>query len=138
MSRATPELQRVARRLLALEAAARTAADAPAPAVRVCDTLRRSLSRLLGVAGFRTLLARALTLAADEARGLHTVRVTADGSLEGWGNVAGQRARDERAQAGVLLIAQLLGLLVTFIGATLTARLVQEAWPALSAGDLEF
>ena len=138
MSRTTPQLRQMAQRLLALEAAARTAADAPAPAVRVCDTLRRSLSRLLGVAGFRALLARALTLATDDVPWLHAVRVTADGSLEGWGDVAGQRARDERAHAGVLLIAQLLGLLVTFIGAALTARLVQEAWPELSAGELEF
>jgi hypothetical protein len=138
VSRATPELRRIARRLLALEAAASEAADAPAPAVRVCDTLHRSLSRLLGVAGFRALLARALTLAADEARWLHAVRVTADGSLEGWGDVAGQRSRDERAHGGELVIAQLLGLLVTFIGAALTARLMQEAWPELSAGELEF
>jgi hypothetical protein len=138
VSRATPKLRQVARRLLALEAAAGTTADAQAPAVRVCDTLRRSLSRLMGVAGFRALLVRALTLAAEEARWLHAVRVTADGSLEGWGDVAGQGARDERAHAGVLLIAQLLGLLVTFIGAALTARLVQEAWPELSAGELEF
>jgi hypothetical protein len=32
----------------------------------------------------------------------------------------------------------LIGLLVTFIGAALTARLVQEAWPELSSGDLDF
>jgi hypothetical protein len=137
MSRATPELRRVAHRLLALEAAAGKAAGAQAPTVRVCDTLRRSLSSLLGVAGFRALLVRALMLAADEVRWLKAVHVAADGSLEGWGELAGQLSQDEIAEGGVLLIAQLLGLLVTFIGAALTARLVQEAWPELSAGDLE-
>ena len=138
MSRVTPELRRVAHRLLALEAAAGKAAGAQAPAVRVCDTLRRSLASLLGVAGFRSLLARALALAADEVRWLKAVRVAADGSLEGWGELAGQLSQNEIAEGGVLLIAQLIGLLVTFIGAALTARLVQEAWPELSAGDLDF
>jgi hypothetical protein len=31
-----------------------------------------------------------------------------------------------------------IGLLVTFVGEALTARLVQEAWPELSSGDLDF
>ena len=139
MSRATPTLRRVAQRLLALEAAVDKAADAQAPpVVRVCETLRRSLSRLLGVAGFRALLARALALATDDVRGLQAVRVTAVGSLEGWGEGAGQLSHDELTQGGELLIAQLIGLLVTFIGAALTVRLVQEAWPELSSGDLDF
>ena len=139
MSRATPTLRRVAQRLLALEAAVDKAADAQAPpVVCVCETLRRSLSRLLGVAGFRSLLARALALATDDVRGLQAVRVTAVGSLEGWGEGAGQLSHDELTQGGELLIAQLIGLLVTFIGAALTARLVQEAWPELSSDDLDF
>jgi hypothetical protein len=32
----------------------------------------------------------------------------------------------------------LLGLLVTFVGEALTVRLVQEAWPELPSGHLEF
>lgn len=139
MSRATPKLRRVAQRLLALEAAAGDTADTQAlPAVRVCDTLRRPLSRLMGIAGFRSLLSRALALATDEVRWLKALHVTAEGSLEGVGELAGQLSQNELAQGGVLLVAQLLGLLVTFIGEALTARLVQEAWPELSSGDLEF
>ena len=139
LSRATPTLRRVAQQLLALEAAGDTAADAQTPpVVRVCETLRRSLSRLLGVAGFRAILVRALALAADDVRGLQAVHVTAVGSLEGWGEGAGHLSHDELTQGGELLIAQLIGLLVTFIGAALTARLVQEAWPELSSGDLDF
>ena len=139
MSRATPKLRRFAQRLLALEAVAGTAADAQAPpAFRVCDTLRRPLSRLAGVAGFRSLLSRALALANDEVRWLKAVHVTADGSLEGLGEIEGQLSQAEIAQGELLLTAHLLGLLVTFIGPALTVRLVQEAWPELPSGDLEF
>lgn len=139
MSRATPQLHRVAHQLLALEAAGRTPPDAQAPAaVRVCDTLRRPLSRLMGGAGFRSLLSRALALAGAEVHWLKAVHVTAEGALEGWGEAAGPLSRDEIAHGGVSLIAQLIGLLQTFIGEALTARLVQEAWPELSSGDLDF
>lgn len=139
MNRATPKLRRFAQRLLVLEAAAGNTADAHAPpAVRVCEKLRRSLSRLMGVAGFRSLLSRALALATDEARWLKAVHVTADGSLKGLGELAGRLSQDEIAQGGVLLIAQLLGLLLEFIGKALTSRLVQEAWPELSSDHLDF
>jgi hypothetical protein len=139
VSRATPKLQSFAQRLLALEAAAGKTTDAQAPpAVRVCEKLRRPLSRLMGVAGFRSLLSRALALANDEVRWLKAVHITADGSLEGLGEIEGQLSQDEIAQGGVLLIAQLIGLLATFIGEALTSRLVQEVWPELPSGDLEF
>jgi predicted transglutaminase-like cysteine proteinase len=48
------------------------------------------------------------------------------------GNV-GFRALLSRA----LLLAQLLGLLVAFIGEDLTLRLVREVWPKLSLNDLD-
>ena len=35
-------------------------------------------------------------------------------------------------------VAQLLGLLVTFIGEELTLRLVREVWPKLSPNNLDF
>jgi hypothetical protein len=35
----------------------------------------------------------------------------------------------------VVLVAQLLRLLVAFIGETLTLRLVRESWPKLSVND---
>jgi hypothetical protein len=139
VNRATPELRRVAQRLLALESAAGNTADAHvSPTFRVCEKLRRPLSRLMGVAGFRSLLSRALALATDEVRWLKAVHVTADGSLEGLGELAGRLSQNEIARGGVLLIAQLLGLLLTFIGGALTSRLVQEACPKLSSDDLDF
>jgi len=38
----------------------------------------------------------------------------------------------------VVLLAQLLGLLVAFIGEDLTLRLVREVWPKLSINDVNF
>jgi hypothetical protein len=84
------------------------------------------------------LLSRALALANNDVRWLKAVHVSADGSLEGVDELAGQLSQDEVAQGGVLLVVQLLGLLLTFIGVALTVHLVREAWPKLSSSDLDF
>lgn len=129
MSTASPGTRDLARRLLALEAAR----DEPpvaggGEAVRVCETLRVPLARLAGVAGFRSLLSRAVAVAKAEVPALDAVRVGPDGSLEGFDGVG----RAEHAAAGVAVVSQLLGLLVTFIGEPLTLRLVRDAWPNTS------
>ena len=94
--------------------------------LRVSEKLRRPLSTLVGSSGFRSLLARALTLAKAQAPGLSAVQIKPDGSLEGLSDVGKQG----HAAAG-MLIAQLLGLLVTFIGESLMLSLLLDAWPDL-------
>jgi hypothetical protein len=106
-----------ARRLIALEGAG------PGAAGRVCDRLRQPLARLAGVAGFRSLLSRAVALAKAEDGALHAVRVREDGTLEGMPG------------AGGAVVAHLLGLLVTFIGEPLTRQLVSEVWPGAGGPD---
>ncbi len=139
MNPATPQLRNFARRVLTLEAAAGKPNDAESPAIfLVCEKLRRPLSRLTGVAGFRSLLSRALALAGDEVRWLRAIHVKSDGSLEGLDEVEARLSKIEMAKGEVTLIAQLIGLLVTFIGEPLTLRLVQEAWPEVSSDDLNF
>ena len=91
---------------------------------RVCETLRPSICALAGVDGFRSLLSRALALATAESPSLSAVRVGADGSLEGLDEVGRQIDKDQVREGGVILIAQLLGLLLTFIGEAMTSRLV--------------
>lgn len=121
-----------ARRLVAYEAAERNPSGADAPvAFRVSEKLRRPLSTLAGVTGFRSLLARALTLAKSEDHSLSTVHVKPDGSLDGLNELH----NDEAEEAGVMLIAHLLGLLATFIGESLMLSLVREAWPELPFDD---
>ena len=126
----TPAVKALASRLMAYEAAAATRAGShQSAAFRVCDKLRQPLSRLAGVAGFRSLLSRALALAGGEVRWLKAVHIAADGSLEYVDTAQEHISENEMAKGEVVLIAQLLGLLVTFIGEALTLHLVQEVWP---------
>jgi hypothetical protein len=97
--------------------------------LRVYDKLRRSLCALAGVAGFRSLASRALTLAKAKAPSLSDIQITSDGSLQRSGKPESQSQVDREGEAGVILLAELLALLITFIGETLTLRLVQDAWP---------
>jgi hypothetical protein len=133
----SPKLRRFAQRLLALEAESGKIAEGNGSAAFcVNEKLRRPLSILAGVAGFRSLLSRALALANDEVRWLKAVHVKADGSLEGLESLHGKLSPKEIAQGEAVLIAQLVGLLVTFIGETLTVRLMQDVWPEITARDL--
>jgi hypothetical protein len=47
-----------------------------------------------------------------------------------------KRNPDELLEGGVVLVAQLLGLLTAFIGQTLTLRFVREIWPEVPLDDL--
>jgi hypothetical protein len=127
----TPKIRQLALRLLSYEASIPSEPPIPA-ALRVSEKLRRPLSILMGSSGFRSLLARSLTLAKAVVPGLASVQVDPDGSLQGWSDI------DNEDQADVMVIAQLLGLLVTFIGGGLVRGLVLDAWPDFTLeNDLE-
>ena len=120
----------MARRLLSYEAVAgKNSEPTESAAFRVCAKLRRPLIALAGVAGFRSLLSRALTLARAEAPSLSAVQVAPDGALLGLDELEPQIGTDRAGNAGAILIAQLIGLLLTFIGEGLTLRMVQDVWP---------
>jgi hypothetical protein len=130
-----PESRRLAQRLLAYEAVAGGNSElTESAAFRVCAKLRRPLITLAGVAGFRSLLSRALTLAKAEAPSLSAVQVAADGSLKGLDELASQTDKEQARDEAAILIAQLLGLLLTFIGEGLTLRLIQNEWPEPTVG----
>jgi nicotinic acid phosphoribosyltransferase len=101
----------------------------------VVEKLRPNLATLLGKLGFRALLSRALALTTSEIAWLRAVHVKADGSLEGLHELEAQLDPEEIAEGTVVLLAQLLGLLVLFIGESLTLRLVRDVWPKLSLDD---
>ena len=127
-----PESRHLAQRLLAYEAVAgENSEPAESAAFRVFAKLRLALITLAGLAGFRSLLSRALTLARADAPDLSEVEVAADGSLKGLDELASQ-AQEETQEGGVVLLTQLIGLLLTFIGNDLTLRLVQDVWPEAS------
>ena len=131
-----PASLQLARRILAYEAdAGRNSEPTESAASRVCEKLRQPLCSLAGVAGFRSLLTRALALARAEAPSLSAVQVGADGSLKGLDDLAPQDDKDLSKAEGAILIAQLLGLLLTFVGEGITFRLVQNVWPESAFND---
>lgn len=127
-----PAMQNLARWLLAHE---QCEVNLPVTMVQaavcvcVCEKLRGPLATLAGVAGYRALISRALALAKAEVPSLGSVQVREDGSLDVPLAVEPQRDMDETQKGGAALVAQLLVLLVTFIGEALTMRLVRDAWP---------
>jgi hypothetical protein len=126
-------MRTLARRLMAYEAKANRSSATRIPAAfQVCERLRPHLATLTGNAGFRALVVRALALAKREDPGLCAVHVTSDGTLALLEGSEAQVPRREVIQGGVTLLAQLLGLLVEFIGEKLTLRLLREVWPKLS------
>jgi hypothetical protein len=123
-----PKIRDLAQRLLSLESRAENLSGSNTSTVFIInEKLRHPLSRLAGTAGFRSLLMRALTLAKREAPGLEGVQVKEDGSLEG--------LNGQDTEAGAVLIAYLVGLLETFIGESLTLRMLNDIWPSLSGVD---
>ncbi len=117
----------LARSLIAREADASTKSLQTEPAtVRVYERLRRQFGAPVGVDGFQALASRALALAKSEFPRLNAVQVTADGGLRGLGEVESQTDMDEGGEAGIILIAQLLGLFLTFLGETTTLCLIED------------
>lgn len=100
--------------------------------MRVCEKLRTSLGKLAGPEGFAALLRRALALARAHAPALKAVKVMPDGHLRGLEEVANG---DHSNEAAGELLAHLLHLLETFIGPTLTLRLLRNAWPDATFED---
>jgi hypothetical protein len=124
------ETQDLARRLLAYETVAGKSSESTESAiVRVCEKLRPPLCALAGVAGYRSLLSRALALARAQAPGLSAVQINADGSLKGLAEFDPQSDDAPAGEGSVILIAELLGLFLSFLGAALTQQLVQDVSP---------
>jgi len=132
---ASPKKTRdLARSLVACEAdASATSLQAEPATVRVYERLRRQLGASVGVDGFQALASRALALAKSESPQLSAVQVTSNGSLRGLGEVASQTNTDEGGEVGIILIAQLLGLFLSFLGEATTLRLIEDL--RLQVGD---
>lgn len=130
-------MRNFANRLIAYETSRnKTVGTIPRADYLVSEMLRPSLATLMGNEGFRALLARALVMAKSEVPWLREVRVAADGSLEGLEEHHSQLDPDEFFEGKIVLLAQLLGLLVAFIGEDLTLRLVRDVWPKVPLNNL--
>lgn len=140
MSSVSPGIEELTRRILALEAARAKAAHIRVDeAVQVCLKLQASLSRLTGPGGYSSLLSRALALAKVDVPTLQVVQVRPDGSLSGFDEIMHDGNTQNLEKGRMVLVTQLLSLLATFIGESLTRRLACDVWPdtALAQTDLK-
>lgn len=133
MKRTTPLTRSFAARLISHEMRGSKHSDANAPvaAFRVCQKLQPPLAMLIGRTGFRALLTRALALAKTNASWLQAADVAPDGTLSMLGGLPTRISAGQIAEGSVGFIAELLELLIAFIGEQLTWRLMHDAWPQL-------
>jgi hypothetical protein len=136
MNRAARQMRDFAERLISFEANGNKSANPSV--VLIFEKLRPHLTTMMGISGFRTFLSRSLVLAQEKVRWLRAVHVKSDGSLEGLKELQAQVATDEFIEGSAILLAQLLGLLVAFIGEKLMLQMVREVWPELLVKDLDF
>jgi hypothetical protein len=134
---AAPTMRELAQRLLTYEAGAgKTSEPMESPTLRVYEKLRQ----------FQSLAFRALALARAEVPSLSAARISADGTLQGLGQVLDKfenqidKNRDRAAEhpageGGVILISSLLDLLLMFLGEALTLRLLLVTWPETALDD---
>jgi hypothetical protein len=114
----------LARSLVASEADAGASPLQSGPAVRVYERLRQQLGASVGLGGFQALASRALALAKSDSPRLGAVQITANGELRGLDAV--ECRAEENCEAGIILIAQLLRLFLTFLGEATTLRLIED------------
>ncbi|PZR99203.1 MAG: hypothetical protein DLM70_15780 [Chloroflexi bacterium] len=122
----------LARVLLTMEMGDQTSLAAlPAAAERAFQKLCRLLAELVTRTGCQALVARALHLTRFEFPFLAGVRATTnrDVPLEGLQESLGDVEPAHAHEGLVLLLANLIALLVTFIGEGVTLRLLADVWP---------
>lgn len=138
MRRASPQMRNFAKRLIVSEAKGKVSAQtAVVDTFNVCERVRPQLTTLMGNAGFQALLSRALTLAGAEVPWLRAVHVGSGGIMEALKEFPPHLDGDQFSEGRVILLAHLLGLMVTFIGESLTLRLVREIWPEAPLNGLD-
>lgn len=115
--------------LLAHETAVALAAtDDRAALLRVLDRLRPHLALLLGLEGYRSLVARALFLAQADCLVLRLLRVEENATLT-------PLPRDHpplNEQEASHFLNRLLDLLCAFIGPKITLQLLMTLWPDIA------
>jgi hypothetical protein len=127
MNRATPKLRIYAERLIADEMSRNESSKSnPTVAFVVIEKLSPHLGALMGAAGFRALLSRALVLANAEVAWMRELQVRADGSFEGLNELEARANPEEIVDGGIVLLTTLLGLLATLIGEDLTLKLLSN------------
>jgi len=132
MRQATPQLKSLAQRLLVHEAKKSPNPAKLAEALEVCcQRLHKRLDPLVGAGGFRALLDRALFLAKKEHPWLEGVEIQAypGCELKALNEAMAGRQPGEIRETLTIILANVIWLLVTFIGEDIVYGLIEEAWP---------
>jgi hypothetical protein len=125
----SPPIRELARRAVSLEAArAPSASEALPGCAQARVKLQGILVDLVGIGGYCSLVSRALSIAGGEAPALRDVELDRHGCPQGLEQVGGA----SQAEIEEVLLAHILGLLVTLLGADLTLSLARRAWPAVA------
>lgn len=128
--------QQAFRRLLSREAGTEPDARAIAAAARrLCARFTEQLAPLIGEAGVAAICARSLHLTQQRVPGLAPVRAQEDASCALLQLSLEQQEPTAGAEAAVAVLATASDLLASFIGESLTTRLLREAWPDDFTGD---
>lgn len=120
----------MARRLLAHEGAAGSAAEAATAAGQVFDKLHTHLAPLIGAAGVQALLVRSAKLRHREFSFLETSILESSTKLRQCLQAQDAAVATESAAA---LLGTFFALITTFIGERLTTQVLRGAWPAIEA-----
>jgi hypothetical protein len=127
-----PKLNKLALRLFEHEATKSGNSDDPAKAIEsCCQRLHDRLDRLIGAGGFRALLYRALYLAKKKYAWLEGVGIEDYPGCEFKDLREAVKGKESPTvnEACTLILANVIWLLVTFIGEDITFGLIEEAWP---------
>ena len=139
MNRVTPTIRTFAARLITHGVCESAFIETiPAKALQVCQKLRPQLITLMGKGGFHALMTRAIALAKPEVPWLSAARVNENGTVEGWNDSDKHVDAENLALGSMIFLAQLLGLIVAFIGPHLTLQIANEVWPDIQLNDLDF
>lgn len=124
---AQARLSGLAKKILAFESTAKTSGDNSPTIFSVCDKIRKPLLNVAGETGFRSILARALLLSKSEVDWLQPVKISASGFFEGLGLAEGKLTPFDISRGEIAVLAQMLGLLFTFLGESMTHVLLHDA-----------
>lgn len=128
MTSPIPAFESTAQRLI-LDAATghEDAAAVAVAAEHVFQALHDHLARLIGVVGFRALLARSLRLARPGLPALARIEVMPEGTISGLVEALTPRSPAEALMAPAALLARFIELLAAFVGDDLALHLVDDA-----------
>jgi len=137
MRQATPQMRDLARRLFAREAEKK---DKPPNAAdtmgKVCAKLFQRLNLLIGEGGFHAIVKRSLNLTTSEFPWVTNVKIEQHPACSFRGLHESIEGRDsaEASEGFAAITANIIWLLVTFMGEDLILSLVDDVWPGIRNG----